>query len=56
MKFLALKFEVKNGEVYVDIYFQNLPLPKFYAKLGKCIKTLFQLMYNFETDTANGKC
>lgn len=55
IKFLALKFRAKDGEVYMDIHFQNLPLPRFYTKLGNCIKTLFQLMYNFETDTANGK-
>lgn len=55
MKFLALRFETKNEEVYMDIYFQNLPLPRFYPKLGNCIKNLFQLMYNFTTDTANGE-
>ncbi|KAJ8921378.1 hypothetical protein NQ315_002994 [Exocentrus adspersus] len=53
MKFLALRFTTKNEDVFMDIFLQSLPIPRFYSRLGNCIKALFQLMYNIGMETAD---
>ncbi|CAG9838516.1 unnamed protein product [Diabrotica balteata] len=40
-KIFSFDFSCRDENLYLKIYFTQLPLPKFYPKLGNCLKNLF---------------
>ncbi|XP_028150030.1 E3 ubiquitin-protein ligase SHPRH isoform X2 [Diabrotica virgifera virgifera] len=64
-KTLSFDFSCRDGNLYMRIYFTQLPLPKFYPKLGNCLKDLFIQLFgqicsniyeNFENTSKKFHC
>ncbi|KAF7281635.1 hypothetical protein GWI33_004494 [Rhynchophorus ferrugineus] len=50
-RMFAFKILMKEDIVYFQMYLIAIPLPKFYPKISRCIKTAFALFYDIELDT-----
>ncbi|XP_074033441.1 E3 ubiquitin-protein ligase SHPRH isoform X2 [Leptinotarsa decemlineata] len=51
LKIFCFDFSVRDEKVYLSMYFKALPLPTFHSRIGNCIKTLFSLIYEIDTNT-----
>ncbi|RZC37273.1 E3 ubiquitin-protein ligase SHPRH [Asbolus verrucosus] len=49
-KSFAINVITANGDVYFDLYFVSLPLPRFTKRLGFCIQTLLTLFFHITVD------
>lgn len=50
-RMFSFKIVRREEYVYFKLYLISVPLPKFYPKLRKCIKSAFLLFYNIESNT-----
>lgn len=50
-RIFSFKIVMKEDMVYFQMYLIAVPLPKFYPKISKCIKTAFSLFYDIKLDT-----
>lgn len=41
---------LKNEDVFFDLYFSALPLPKFNKKIGSCLQSVFEVLYKISYD------
>lgn len=44
-KIFLIDIVLKNEEIFFDLYFPTLPLPKFNKKIGSCLQSVFEVLY-----------
>jgi hypothetical protein len=50
-KIFAINIRVLDGDVHFDVYFCNLPLPKFNKRVGLCIQSVLSLLLGVSVDS-----